>query len=1055
MDPSHTLAIEIMELAVEEFPGCVLLWMYSLDIARMASTRVHFEEEEEKDDGNRGPPGWDLWNKAIEALCGMQTCTPSQPNAMLELYRLGVQCFPQKAGEIYLQRAESLVYGNESIQSEIMMEGFGHGSMLKGQDKEELLNVQVEEARKRVAQYLTVLNKYEEDVALAMIEEHVHLPSSFSFQNYLGHDDDDDEKQQNGGNEEQDDKSRVGTVYDWNAIVKALGGIQGRICMGMGMMKTANAFLKYIEGISQHIQYLQKKVGMKHHKDKQTGNDDDDDQWVRGLIQRLDKFIVSTYERAISECPTVEILWIKYLEHLLRVLHGERPLIGGGNEEDNETKELGQILKTPTKTAKLLVQLQNVVSRAVKNCPYSSRLFGYNMQIVLEMARAGKHVLEPDDLMKVVMQAVNGGFLPTMEAHLEVYMEACQALQRWILELVSKGTSFLNYDDSERLDTAKRRNEDGGGTKKKRQRGQDVNVKKYVGSLEDELDQEVDDLVQDLREMYEAAEEFLVKKYPKWTQGRYLLYREWAKSEAYVLSPLYNELNSSDEAIKWFEKMVRAHQPSHPNAWREYISYVIGKAYAKLSDEENEMDEKIVEIPGMAVAKFRFLRNLYQRSLSSTKKVDVENASSDELEYMNALKLLCEEYIQFEKSFGSLRSLDAASKLVTKKLSSFPQRISKGPEIMIPVEGSSDILDTRQEDTIPVEGSNDILDTRQEDVDLKRKRQDEMESLDDEKHFMEVPATKKQKVQSDKIANDKNHEQIQDDKQLLNETIGTVTTQQDENVEQHKQTKTLDEKDGTAETNKPAKEEKKRGPNIWPIKPKPEHTVKVGNMEYPAHPYTIHVSNLASETMDMDLYDLFRPCGPIVHARIFREKVLGRGHPHDHIPKSKCAGLIQFEERDSVEKALELSGEVGIHEKLIEVTRSNQPAVAIVPPGMHRVNPKGQGKNTVRNLKRKERRMKSAATASQHTREGSTSSPKHVKSAPSLPDTNQQHIQQLEQQNKARVDEGKDPGESTNDKSTEKQPYSTATNSSILSFCPRNVRKAPPSGTRRKKKVGI
>jgi hypothetical protein len=70
--------------------------------------------------------------------------------------------------------------------------------------------------------------------------------------------------------------------------------------------------------------------------------------------------------------------------------------------------------------------------------------------------------------------------------------------------------------------------------------------------------------------------------------------------------------------------------------------------------------------------------------------------------------------------------------------------------------------------------------------------------------------------------------------------------------------------------------------------------------------------------------------------------------------------------------------------------------------------------------------MKSAATASQHTPEGKTSSPEHVNSAPSLPDTNQQHIQQLEQQNKARFDDGKDTRESTNDKSKEKQPSSTA-----------------------------
>jgi hypothetical protein len=292
--------------------------------------------------------------------------------------------------------------------------------------------------------------------------------------------------------------------------------------------------------------------------------------------------------------------------------------------------------------------------------------------------------------MKIVTQAVNGGFFPTPEAHLEVYFSECQVLQRWILDLVSRGTSSFNYDDAERLDTAGTDIE--GGIKKKRQRGQDVKVKKYLAPLEDELDQVVDDLVEDLREMYDAVEGFLQKKYSKWTQGRYLLYRERAKSEAYVLSPIQNEVNSSDEAIKWFEKMVRIHQPSHPNAWREYISYVIGKAYVELSDnEENQnLDEKdnvVMEIPGMVVAKFRFVRNLYQRSLSSIKKIDAEDTSADELEYKNAMKLLCEEFLLFEKSFGSLKSLDAASKLVAKKLSAMPQKISKDAETTITVEG--------------------------------------------------------------------------------------------------------------------------------------------------------------------------------------------------------------------------------------------------------------------------------------------------------------------------------------------------------------------------------
>lgn len=1015
VDPSHTLAMEIMELALEEFPGCVILWMYYLDIA------VHYHG-----DGTTATAmnPWDVWKKAIEAISGMQTCAPSHPNVLLELYRLGVLCFPEKAREIYIQRAECLVCGNESIQSEMCNTS---SSSTSNNDSvvallDEQVYEQVEEARKRVAQYLTVFNKYEEDVALAMIEENINLPCSFSFQNYLSR----DVVKQNGDDEE---KSNVasGTIYDWNSIVKALGGIQGRIWMGMGMMKTAHAFLNYIEGISKHIQYLQKKLAHGEF-DNHEREEKDDEIWIKSLIKRLDKFIVSTFERAISECPTVEILWMKYLEHLFHVLHDKKMVHGGGHEEndddDGNEEKLGPDNVSHTKRAKLLVQLQNLASRAVKNCPYSTQLFVFNMQIVLETVRAGNHVLEPDDLMKIVTQAVNGGFLPSPEAHLEVYLSACQVLQRWILELVSRGTSSFNYDDAERLDTAG--TDIGGGIKKKRQRGQDVKVKKYLAPLEDELDQVVDDLVEDLREMYDAVEGFLQKKYSKWTQGRYLLYRERAKSEAYVLSPIQNEVNSSDEAIKWFEKMVRIHQPSHPNAWREYISYVIGKAYVELSDnEENQnLDEKdnvVMEIPGMVVAKFRFVRNLYQRSFSSIKKIDAEDASADKLEYMNAMKLLCEEFLLFEKSFGSLKSLDAASKLVAKKLSSMPQKISKDAETTITVEGGGEIVDTRHEGT-----------------DLKRKRQDEIENVDDEIQSNDVATAKKQKIMSD----DKHDQQVQDAEQIHKEPIVTGITQQDGGVEKHKQANSLEETDSATETKEPEKEEKKRGPNIWPIKPKPEHTVKVGNMEYPAHPYTVHVSNLASETMDMDLYDLFRPCGPIVHARIFREKTLGRGHPHDAIPKSKGAGLIQFEERESVEKALELSGEVGIHEKLIVVTRSNQPAVAIVPPGMHRLNPKGQGKNTTRNLKRKERRLRAAGTTSKGQE-------------PSPSDTNQQQlIGKSDQQIEAQVD-AKDTRGSTTNKTDETQPSSTTTTSSILAFRPRNVRKPTPSATARKKKVGI
>jgi RNA recognition motif-containing protein len=129
----------------------------------------------------------------------------------------------------------------------------------------------------------------------------------------------------------------------------------------------------------------------------------------------------------------------------------------------------------------------------------------------------------------------------------------------------------------------------------------------------------------------------------------------------------------------------------------------------------------------------------------------------------------------------------------------------------------------------------------------------------------------------------------------------------------------------------------------------PQHKVKVGKMEYPAHPLTVRVFNLAFAAEDMDLVDTFRTkCGAIVHAKIVREK-----HHHGK-GKSKGWGLVQFEERESVEKALALSDVIGIRERVVKVDRSHLPAVGLVPPGMHRVNPKGEGKSTKHNEVRKQ-----------------------------------------------------------------------------------------------------
>ena len=74
--------------------------------------------------------------------------------------------------------------------------------------------------------------------------------------------------------------------------------------------------------------------------------------------------------------------------------------------------------------------------------------------------------------------------------------------------------------------------------------------------------------------------------------------------------------------------------------------------------------------------------------------------------------------------------------------------------------------------------------------------------------------------------------------------------------------------------------------------------------------------------------------------------------------KSKGWGLIQFEERESVNKALALNDIVGLHEKLLKIDRSHMPAASLVPPGMHRVGEYGQGKVSKRNEKKRREQQK-------------------------------------------------------------------------------------------------
>lgn len=463
--------------------------------------------------------------------------------------------------------------------------------------------------------------------------------------------------------------------------------------------------------------------------------------------------------------------------------------------------------------------------------------------------------------------------------------------------------------------------------------------------------------------------------------------REKARVEAFVCSPLLNDVNS-DDVVKIYEKLLRVHQPPHPNAWRDYIQYMTGKSYViqSLEEEETEGDgakimegdgAKIMEAPGMVVARFRFIRNMYQRALSSLKKVNRDESTPSDLAYDSALKLLCEDFVVFEKYFGSEQSAITASKFMAKKLASIRQKNDANVNVAVLERGATD------------------FGTLNDHAPKRRRDSDEIKQDDD--GDVDRPSAKKSKV-------DKDEQGSEDNARVdvaIEDAIEDVHNPPINNTE------------------KPSSDnnQKKKGPNIWPIKPKTEHMIKVGNMEYPAHPFTIHVTNLSSETIDGELYDLFRSkCGAIVHARIFREK--GHAGP-GHIPKSKCAGLVQFEERESVEKALELSGEFGLHEKLVAVSRSHQPAVAVVPPGTHWVKPKGEGKNSKRNIKQKERRAESS------TKDGD----------------NEKEVSKDFQQN------GNKKANDTEENCTVVEPKELP---SVLSFRPRNI-----GQKQRKKKLGL
>lgn len=651
--------------------------------------------------------------------------------------------------------------------------------------------------------------------------------------------------------------------------------------MGLGGQATANVFIKF--AIS---------------KATPTTNPKHIQSYVDSVEKTKKDMLLSLriFERAISECPTVEQLWISYIHFLLRISQSH-----------------------PTFLAPSI--LLDACHRSVRNCPYSATLYKLQMHCrTLDL----KTEIDLDGLLEISKAATEAKLLPSSEAYLDVHLEVPRVIRRRLLKVLSS-LSSSEEDDDERGIVVPFDISDSDVTKEV--------TSKYIEKLPpmDDIDkiELIHDLIDDIREAYKSADLFVRKNYHNWNLGRGKLWRERATMEAHLFYPICAsyppDLDGDDEdgggrkrrkkksdvekalegkleeeAVKCFEKLVRIH-PKCVEAWREYIAFMMSigatNPVSSKSDEELEC--------GFVVDNLRKVRGLYRRAIkvagtvqSGESSIGAEFALNDDQNsslssFLVSLPgmVLCQEFLTFERNFGSLTSIKNAVNLIRPVLKKIEDQSKNSVSIDFTKESEAEAAVN------------------------KKRTASEMNSIENEG-----------KIQKDSS----------ESKRIKIDHIPDEVEKADSSSQ------------GETEAAKPT--------NLKVLKQSALH-ITIGKMTYPAHPYTIHVTNLSPETQDMDLVDTFKQCGGIVHARVLRVK----SHNPKEKAKSKGSGLVQFEEQTSVESALELSENIGLHERLIKVERSHCAAVPIVSPGMHRVNPKGEGKRSKFNSKMKIKKETSKA----------------------------------------------------------------------------------------------
>jgi len=455
-------------------------------------------------------------------------------------------------------------------------------------------------------------------------------------------------------------------------------------------------------------------------------------------------------------------------------------------------------------------------------------------------------------LMTIVQTAISKKFLQSRIESLQLYRNAMKFVQNWILTIVANNyNSEWTFDSVELWDSQKEKSV----IRKKLSLSSQFAISNNISLLKLPFYLRymtpstpipiLKDLIEDLRNMYETIKIFLQNNYSSWSSGRVILSNDQMHFEAYILNPLERSFNETlsipldlsipyfKEIIKNFESLVNAHQPSHPDLWRDFIKYVWGMDLTR---------------PILVVAKLRLIRGLYHRSMISVHKFHNDCQNSEDNYDPISLCHLCHEFLQFEKRFGTQYSYHKCRNVICRKLSQ--------PLSFLPAS-----IWTWLDKTL-------------------------LENLN---HNVN-PYFKIQKVLPD---------------------FPTKT----------------------------------KRTNLKVMKDNSKHTVQIGSLHYSTMPTTIEIKNLNSQTQDMDIVDLLNEqhCGTILHARIIRDKS----------GTSKFRALVQFQHNQSLEYALTFNNNIQLHNRVLQITRSHQSAISIVPTKRFRIQPFGQGKYSKRNLQRK------------------------------------------------------------------------------------------------------